>query len=159
MMEKNLLIAFYSYSSNTRRIAELIKQRTGGTLWEIVPLEPYPAGYNAVVEQAKREISSSFQPPLKTALKNADMYSALLVGSPNWWSTIAPPVATFLGQLELSGKAVMPFCTHGGGGEGNIGRDIAALCPHSQMAQLLSIYGGGPEAERQIAEWLQKAGL
>ncbi|MGB4691649.1 MAG: flavodoxin [Atribacterales bacterium] len=159
-MRGNILIAYYSRSGNTRKLAQLIHQKVGGTMHEIQPEIPYPASYNATVEQAKKEIQAGFRPPLKTKIEHIETYDTIFLGSPNWWSTIAPPVATFLEENDLSGKTIIPFCTHGGGGRGRIERDIAKLCPQSAVMPALAIYGsGGKDAEAQVSAWLKSMGF
>ena len=64
-MKNDILIVYYSWSGNTRTIAELIEQKTGGTLFEIEPIKPYPTDYGTVVKLAKEEIQSDFRPDLK----------------------------------------------------------------------------------------------
>lgn len=156
-MSGNILIAYYTHSGNTKKIAELIRKETGGTLFELHPILPYPADYNAVVEQAKAEIQKGYRPPLKAESENIEGYDTIFIGSPNWWSTIAPPIATFLSGHDLSGKTILPFCTHGGGGGGRVEKDIAKLCPKSNIKSGLIIYDdGGPDASALVSSWLQK---
>ena len=158
-MERNILVVYYSHSGNTQKIATLIQEKTGGTLCEIQPEVPYPSSYNAVVEQAKKEIQAGFRPALKTKIEHIESYDTIFVGSPNWWSTISPPIASFLEGYGLSGKTVVPFCTHGGGGAGRIESDIAKLCPQSTVTPALVIYGsGGGNAEAQVSAWLCRVG-
>jgi flavodoxin len=159
-MAGHVLIAYFSRSGNTRRIANLIQQEVGGTLYEIQVAVPYPASYNAVVEQAKKEIQAGHRPTLQSTLDQVESYDTVFVGSPNWWNTMAPPVATFLSEYDLSGKTVVPFCTHGGGGLGRIDRDIAKLCPQSTVLGSFEIYGGGREDARAgVSAWLSKLGV
>ncbi|NMB11024.1 MAG: flavodoxin [Firmicutes bacterium] len=154
---KNILIAYYSWSGNTRSIAEQIHGLVGGTLFEIQPVKPYPKGYNACVNQAKKEIKAGHRPPLVAMCANMESYDVIFVGSPNWWSTIAPPVATFLDSTSLSGKIVAPFCSHGGGGAGRVESDIAKLCPTSVMREGLFVYGrGATDIQPKIAAWVQE---
>jgi flavodoxin len=154
------LIAYFTRSGNTRRIADLIQQEVGGTLHEIQPEVPYPSEYDAVAEQAKVEIDEGYKPPLRSTLDGIESYDVVFVGSPNWWSTIAPPVATFLSEYDLSGKTIVPFCTHGGGGLGRIGGDIAKLCPQSTVLSSLEIHGsGGGNAQARVSAWLSKVGI
>ena len=87
----------------------------------------YPGSYNTIVEQAKKEIQAGYRPVLKTGINYIKNYDMIFVGTPNWWSTIAPPIATFLENYNLTGKTVVPFCTHGRGGFGHIESDIATL--------------------------------
>ncbi|MDR1396649.1 MAG: hypothetical protein LBJ14_02820 [Desulfarculales bacterium] len=125
---KRILIAYYSHSGATRRVAEHIKESTGGDIYEIQELEPYPRDYSAVVNQAKKEIAAGHKPSLNGELPDAADYDVIFIGSPNWWSTIAPPAATFLSSLDLTGKRIIPFITHGGGGLGRTISDIKKLC-------------------------------
>lgn len=159
-MYKNILIVYYSHSGNSEKIANLIQQETGGTICEIQLEKAYPASYNAVVEQAKNEIKAGFMPPLKNIVANIKTYDTIFVGSPNWWSTIAPPIATFLTENNMSGKTIIPFCTHGGGGLAQIAKDIAKLCPHSTILRAFQVYGNGNAKTRtEIASWLLNIGL
>lgn len=130
----------------------------GGTLLEIEPETPYPGNYGTVVDQAKKEIREGYHPPLKAHAGIPDGCEVVLVGSPNWWSTLAPPMATFLAEESFAGKKVLPFCTHGGGGLGSIGRDVAALCPGADVAKAFGVYGGESDDARLTA-WLREAGL
>jgi len=134
-----ILIVYYSRSGNTRKIADLIQQEVGGTLHEIQPEVPYPKSYSATTDQAKQEIRAGYKPALHSTLEQVESYDTILVGSPNWWRTIAPPVVTFLTEHDLSGKTIVPFCTHGGGGLGRIAQDIAKLCPKSTVLRSFEV--------------------
>jgi flavodoxin len=159
-MATHILIAYFSRSGNTRKIAALIHQQVGGTLHEIRPQVPYPNSYNAVVDQAKKEIEAAYKPALQSDLEHIGSYDTIFVGSPNWWSTMAPPVATFLSEHDLSGKTIVPFCTHGGGGLGRIATDIARLCPRSTILSSFEIYGSGRgDAQARVSAWLSRVGM
>ena len=159
-MADHVLIAYFTHSGSTRQIAEQIHEQVGGDLLAIQPEIPYPVSYDAVVEQAKKEIRAGYRPALKSDIGKLDSYDAILVGSPNWWSTIAPPVATFLSQSDLTGKTVVPFCTHGGGGLGRVATDIAKLCPESTVLESFAIRGdAGGNAQSKLTAWLQKIGV
>ena len=158
---KNILIAYYSHSGNTEELAELIRTETGGALFEIKPAVPYPSAYQAVVGQAKEEIRAGFRPEIG---EPADVgpYDVVFVGSPNWWSTVAPPVASFLERCDLTGKTVVPFCTHGGGGIEELCGTVARLCPQARVLSAFEAYG--PKAKtgavkRQTGKWLRRIGM
>lgn len=140
------LIVYYSHSGTTRRLAELITRETGGDLLELVPETAYPQDYNTVVAQAKRELQSGHRPAPKTALPDLSAYDMVFVGTPNWWSSPAPPVLTFLEQADMKGATVAPFCTHGGGGSGHIRRDMEKASHGAAFLPELSIYGGSGKA-------------
>lgn len=159
-MAKQILVAYFTWSENTRKIASLIHKEIGGTICEIQPAVPYPTSYRAVVEQAKKEIQAGYKPPLKSKIDHIESYDTIFVGSPNWWGTIAPPIATFLSEYDLSGKTIVPFCTHGGGGKGRISSDIAKLCPQSTILNVFEIYGSDAgNAQAKVSEWLRKIGI
>ncbi len=155
-----ILIVYYSRSGNTRRIADLIHHEVGGTVHEVQPEDPYPDSYDAVVDQAKKEIQAGCKPALQSTHDDVESYDTVFVGSPNWWSTIAPPVATFLSEHDWSGKTIAPFCTHGGGGLGTIARDIARLSPQSTVLDCFGVYGsGGVDAQARVSAWLREVGI
>ena len=97
-----VLVAYFSHSGNTREVARQISEATGGDLFEIVPATPYPTEYRAVVDQGKKEIEAGVRPALKNPVGDLSQYDVIFVGSPCWWATIAPPVATLL--LRLGGQ-------------------------------------------------------
>lgn len=63
-VENKILIAYYSMTSHTRRVAELIQNAVGGELASIRTKETYPSDYEAMVEQGRREVNEGFLPVL-----------------------------------------------------------------------------------------------
>jgi flavodoxin len=155
-MTKKILVAYYSHSGNTRTIANMIQKITNSDLFEILPKQPYPENYNQCVEQAKREINSGYKPELKNNVPNFETYEVFFIGSPNWWSTISPPVTTFLSGCNFSDKIVIPFCTHGGGGQGRCLTDVAKLTPKSIHSEGIALSGNRANSSKpEIEKWLQ----
>lgn len=158
-MKNDILIAYYSWSGNTRTIAELIRREIGGTLFEIEPAKPYSTNYGAVVEQAKEEIRTGFRPNLES-MPEINSYKTVFLGSPIWWHTMAPPLASFIESFDLRKKIVVPFHSHGGGGGGEFERDIIKMCPDSTVTKGFSIYNRGEsETAAQITVWLKDIGV
>ncbi|MDU1904154.1 MAG: flavodoxin [Dysgonomonas sp.] len=155
---KKILVVYFSWSNsgNTRHMAEQIKAMTGADIFEIVPVKAYPRDYQACVDQAKAEINSDSRPEIKGKIENFDSYDIIFVGSPNWWSTIAPPVATLLSGYDFSGKTILPFITHEGSRMGRSMDDIKKLCPKANVLQGLPVRGGSVKnAENDIRKWLR----
>lgn len=151
------IVAYYTWSGKTRIMAEIIARKSGAELLEIKPVTPYTEDYNAVVEQAKREISKGYQPAIRPVDVDMSRYEAVYIGTPIWWGTMAPPLVTFLSGQDWQGKIVMPFSTHGGGGKGHSDRDIAKLCAGAKIMKMYTAYeGGGSSAEKDISAWLEK---
>ena len=132
---KKALVAYFSHYGTTKRVAEEIHQAIGGDLFEIKEATPYPRDYNTVLDQAKQEITNGFRPALKDKIPEISDYNLIIIGSPNWWSTIAPPVVTFLTQADFSHQTIAPFITHGGGGLGRTISDIRKLCPDTNILE------------------------
>lgn len=114
-----ILIAYYSYSGNTKEVAEAIHEKIGGDIFEIKTEGSYPEAYRPMTQQAKKEIQDGYRPKLTTSVADISQYDIVFLGSPNWWGTITPQVSSFLAAYNLSGKTVIPFVTHGGGGVQN----------------------------------------
>ena len=76
--------------------------------------------------------------------RHIQQYDTILIGYPNWWASIPMPIATFLESYDLSGKTIIPFCSHGGGRFGQSLTAIAKLSPNSVIGEGLSVhYSGG----------------
>ena len=156
-MNKEPIIIYYSRSGNTETVARLIQKKTGGRLFEVNPVQAYPSNYSSCVDQAKKEIQTGFMPELEAVPDNLDSYYVIFIGTPIWWHTMSPPVFTFLNHADLSGKTIVPFCTHGGGGKGHYINDVIKLCKHSVVLDDLVLYGnGGKTAESEIMTWLNR---
>ena len=154
---KKILVAYYSHSGNTQAVANQIKEATGSDMFRIETLKAYPQEYNALVEQAKKEVESGYKPVIKGKVNDMDSYDIIFVGSPNWWGTIAPPVATFLSNYDLAGKTIIPFITHEGSRMGRSAGDIKKLCPRSTLLEGLPIRGSNAaNARNDIKRWLQE---
>jgi flavodoxin len=156
----NILIAYFSWSGNTRALAKEIKKQTGGNLLEIIPAEPYPNDFNKTVERWHRERDADERPEITTIVDSMDNYQTVFVGYPIWSSDIPAVVRTFLEQYDLSGKTVIPFCTHGGSGFGKSTDRLKNLCTGAKIADGFEIYGTrvGVCADA-ITEWLSRIGL
>lgn len=155
--KNNILIVFYSYSGNTREIAKEIQKQTNADVFEIQTVEPYPEDYNSVVELAKKEKNNNFKPALKNKVENLQKYDIICMGTPVWWYTMAPPVKTFIDENNLEGKIILPFCTHGGGGESSTFTDMQKLIPNAKFLKGISIYERGSLAtHKEIEHWLEQ---
>jgi flavodoxin len=154
---KEILVAYFSHSGNTREIANQIHKSVGGDIFEIQSVKPYPDDYDTVVKQAKQELDSGHKPALKTRIENIKPYDLVFIGYPNWWGTIPAPVRTLLSEYDFSKKTIVPFCTHEGTGLGRSVTDISRLCPQSTMLEGVAIRGRDVEtAQNKVSEWLRK---
>jgi flavodoxin len=155
-----ILVVYFSHSGNTREIAQQIQKMTGGDIAEIQTETPYPAAYSDVTKQAKTETEIKFTPALKPIDKYVETYDIIFVGSPLWWGTIAPPVASFLSRYDLSKKTVLPFITHGSSGLARSVNRVKELCLNSDVRDGIAIKAGNiKSAQEDVKRWVQLNGV
>lgn len=108
-MGEDCLVLFYSWSGNTRRVAQMIAQQTHGDLLELRPRHPYPEEYSMTVKRARGEIQKKNYPELCPLELDVANYKTLFVGTPNWCGTVAPPVVSFLKEFMPTEKISFHF--------------------------------------------------
>ena len=143
-------VVFYSQSKvhNTALVAQWIQKHVGGELVEVIPVSPYPDSYSDTIKEANRERRDGSPREIQPVFLPADC-EVVFIGSPIWYGTFAPPIATFLKGNPLAGKTVVPFCTHGGGGAGTFEQDVRAACPEANVLQGFTARGSN-QIERRL---------
>lgn len=141
-VSRNVLVVYLSRTGNTKAIAEIIHEQVGGKLVALELNTPYPANYQATVQQVVRENETGFLPPLKTTIDNIGQYDLVFVGFPTWGMQLPPPIRSFLRQYDLRGKTVMPFNTNAGYGTGSSFQTVKELCPNSTVLDGFTMKGG-----------------
>jgi flavodoxin len=174
LKEEKCLIAYYSREGNnyvsgnivnlpignTKVVANMIQEMTGGDVFCINTVKSYPEDYTETTNVAKKELHDNARPELSSHVKNMDSYNVIFLGYPNWYGTMPMPVFTFLEEYEFSGKTIIPYCTHEGSGLGHSEKDIAKLCPKATLLKGLSIHGSSVNAaKKDVANWLSKIGM
>lgn len=138
-MENNKkLVVFFSYTGNTKKIAESIQKKLNCDILEIKPVKPYSTDYQTVVDEEQNNESSKKKPEIQSIDKDLSKYDEIIVGSPVWWYTIAPVIRTFLTKYDLTGKIIKPFATNAGW-LGRTFQEIEKLCPDSKVEKGMNI--------------------
>lgn len=132
------LILYYSYTGNTKSIADMIQSKIGGDTERIDTVIPYSGDYNSVVDQGHKEVNQGYMPEIKPLSVNLDDYDTIVLGMPVWWYTFAPAMKTFLTNNSLSGKTIYPFATNGGW-IGHTFDDIKSLCTGANVKKGINI--------------------
>jgi len=167
---ENVLIVYLSRTNNTKTIAEFIQQRVGGTIVAIELERPYPADYEATVQQVAQENDTGYLPPLKTKIDRIEQYDVVFLGFPTWGMQLPPPMKSFLRQHNLRGKTVIPFNTNAGYGVGSAFQTVRDLCARCTVLEGFSTRGGverdgqylaiqgakAAEVRRELESWLRK---
>lgn len=112
------LIAYFSASGITKKVAEQMKEIVKGDIFEIEPVEKYTdADLDWTSKQSRSTLEmqdKSFRPPIKNKVENLQDYDKVVIGFPIWWYTAPTIINTFLEENDLSGKKIYLFCTSGG---------------------------------------------
>jgi flavodoxin/poly(3-hydroxybutyrate) depolymerase len=144
----------------TEYIARLIQQNAGGDLHLIQTVKPYPTDFDAVVDQNVKEMADGTLPQLVESDLDISEYDTIFIGYPIWAMTAPQPIFSFLKEYDLSGKTVVPFCTHHGYGAGRSYQNIADAIPGAETLDGFAIDGDKLEnAEAETVQWLQTIGL
>ena len=104
------LIAYFSWSGNTEKIAREIQKKTGADLFRIERETPYSTDYNTcAMDEAKPEWEQKQRPHIKKPLPDIAEYDAVIIAFPVWWYTFPMVIATFLESYDWSGKKIFVF--------------------------------------------------
>lgn len=157
MNNKKILIAYFSWSGNTKYIAEKIHNTIGGDMFQIETATPYPTDYQEIAYGiAKKQHEENIKPQLKD---NGDVkpYDIIFVGTPAWWHDMAPAVKTFLSENNFENKTIVPFITHGGGGKYTIAEDMAKLAKGAKVLKpFVVVERGDNNTQEDINLWLKE---
>lgn len=145
---------------NAELIANWIAEETGGDLFSIKTQNKYSSDYDECLNQARKERDNNERPALVERVNNIDDYDVIFLGFPNWWYTCPMAVFTFVESYDLSGKTIIPFCTHGTGGLLRTIRDLKNLLPENcEVLEPIGVYR--PEVKNsksKVLDWLRNLG-
>lgn len=133
-----VLIAYFSASGVTKKLASTLAEATGGDLFEIVPAEPYTkADLNWMNPKSRSSVEMkdrSSRPAIASKVDDMSSYDAVFVGFPVWWYREPSIIDTFAEAYDFSGKTIIPFATSGSSGIGSSGENIAAIAKGAKVA-------------------------
>lgn len=133
------LVAYFSASGNTARLAKNLAEAAGADLYEIRPAVPYTsADLNWQNKQSRSSVemsNHSSRPEL--ADKNADIaaYDTIYVGFPVWWYIAPTIINSFLESYDFSGKKIILFATSGGSGFGKAVENLKPSAPDAEIIE------------------------
>ena len=144
--EPKVLVLYYSQTGNTKAVAEEIARRLNADMEEIVAVNPYDGDFQATIARCMQEREQEVLPDIQPLKADISGYDVVFLGYPVWFGTYAPPVITFLNNMDLSGKKIVPFCTFGSGGLESSVKDLAVAEPNAEI-----LLGYGVRAARMDA--------
>nr|WP_294464686.1 flavodoxin [uncultured Sellimonas sp.] len=150
-----ILVAYFSWSGNTEKMAQMIQEETGGDLFQIEPAEPYTDDYDELLDVAREEQDENARPELASQVENWDSYNVVFVGYPDWWSDAPMLIYSFLESYDWQGKTLVPFCTSGGSGFGNSLDKLPDSASGANILEGLHIPGSSVDgAKEDVASWI-----
>ena len=155
------LVAYFSASGITAKVAETLAEATGADIFEIQPEVPYTkADLNWQDKTARSTIemqNPASRPAIAAKRENMADYDTIFVGFPIWWYVAPTIINTFLESNDFSGKTVVSFATSGGSGMGRTNEKLRPSCPDAKLLprKLLN----GRITEQELKKWVEGLGL
>lgn len=155
------LVAYFSASGVTARLAETIAKAADADLYEIAPAVPYTSAdlnWNNSNSRSSIEMNDkASRPEITGSVEDMGRYDTVFVGFPIWWYEAPRIIHTFLESYDFSGKTVVPFATSGGSGMGNTSSILQKTCPAAKVlpGRRMSVTA----SEAQIKSWMKELGL
>ncbi|MDD2957159.1 MAG: flavodoxin [Lachnospiraceae bacterium] len=144
----------------TEYVANMIAKEVGGDLHRIETVTPYTADFDELRDVNHDEMNRDYLPELKTSELDMAAYDTVFVGYPVWAAGVPQAVMSFLNEYDLTGKTVVPFCTHDGYGAGNSYQTIAEASHAAVSLEGLAARAQDvPKAQDTIATWLTDIGV
>ena len=150
---KKVLVAYFSWGGTTKRMAEQIHDITGGDLFEIEPVVPYPTSYTPCTEVALEERDNDARPAIKNSVANWDEYDVIFLGGPVWWHTAPMILHTFAESYDFEGKTVVPFTTYASTYRDETLQAIVDMTPDAEHLEGLGLTSGSIN-ENRIQTWI-----
>lgn len=152
------LVAYFSASGITAKLAKTLAAAIGADLHEIQPEKPYTAAdLNWQDSKSRSSIEmndKSFRPAVANKVENMAQYDTVFVGFPIWWYVAPTIINTFLEQYDLAGKKVIPFATSGGSGMGKTNKELAVSCKGAALLEGKRFRNDTRESD--LKEWAAK---
>jgi len=156
---KKTLVAYFSATGTTARVATTLAKAADADLFEIAPEEAYTAADLDWRDKQSRSTvemqSSASRPAVAGKVENMAQYDTIYVGFPIWWYTAPRIINTFLEQYDLSGKTLIPFATSGGSGMADIAEQLKKASAPNANWQAGRLLNGNPD-EATLRQWVEE---
>jgi len=149
------LVAYFSASGTTKKVAEMIVDHVRADLFEITPKIPYTkADLDWMDKKSRSSVEMNdkkFRPEVMDTDIDINAYDEIILVFPIWWYVAPTIVNTFLEKYNFSGKKIILFATSGGSGFGNTARELQTSAPDSVITEGKIFHN---VVKQQIAEWV-----
>ena len=153
-----VLVAYFSASGVTARVAANLAEAAGADLFEIKPKIPYTdADLNWMDKKARSTVEMNdraCRPEIAERVSDMDAYDHVFVGFPVWWYREPSIIDTFMEAYDFTGKKVIPFATSGGSGLGDAPKIMQALAPKAEVLRGKRLSASASVAE--LKSWAEE---
>ena len=157
-----VLVAYFSASGVTKKVAEELAKIEKADLFEITPETLYTAedlDWRNKQSRSTLEMQDpSCRPAIVGQIENMAQYDVVFVGFPIWWGREPSVVDTFLDAYDFSGKKIVPFCTSGGSDIGETAKRLREIVG-AETAVEEGTRLGGTVSEKDLETWTSGLGL
>lgn len=158
--DKKVLVAYFSCTGTTEKVANTIAEATGGKIYRITPATPYTSAdldwRNKKSRSSVEMADEKSRPALSGATINLKDYDIVFLGYPIWWDVCPRPVNTFLEKYDFTGKVVIPFATSGGSSITGSIRQFKKLYPKIKWSEGRLFNSGAKQAENWSKQIIEK---
>ena len=158
-MDKKVLVAYFSATGTTKRVAENLAKATGGDLYEIKPLKPYTkADLDWTNDNSRSSVEMKdhkSRPEMVNDNFSVSEYDTVFLGFPIWWYIAPTIVNTFLEKHDFSNKTIILFATSGGSGFGKTVDNLKPSVSDSAVIIEGDILNSNPSVEK-LKKWAEK---
>ena len=141
-----ILVIYYSFTGNSKKVAEYVKDKLNADILELEPEEPFSSDYDEVVREwqnndLKRDVKIK---PIKMDLSK---YKKVVLITGTWWYGITPVMKKFLKDYDLSNKDII-VASSNAGWIGHCFKDYETLLPNSNIKGKLDLVFSAEEGKR-----------
>lgn len=151
------LVAFFSASGTTKKVAEMIASAADADMYEIMPKQPYSkADLNWMDKKSRSSVEMSdkkFRPEISDTDVLVEQYDEIILGFPIWWYVAPTIMNTFLEKYDFTGKKIVLFATSGGSGFGNTVSELKPSAPDAEIVEGKVFHRG---AKQEIEKWVKQ---
>jgi len=151
------LVAYFSASGITAKVAEILADTIGADLFAIEPKVPYTKADLDWMDKNSRSTlemkDPASRPEIAKVRDNMEEYDTVFVGFPIWWYVAPTIINTFLESYDLTGKTIIPFATSGGSGMGKTNEKLLPSCKGAKLldGRVLKANVGVKELDEWVA--------
>ena len=154
---ENTLVAYFSVTGNTKKVAQNLAKATGADIYEIKPEKPYTsADLNWHDSNSRTSVEMNnpkSRPEIVDGNFSVDGYDTIYLGFPIWWGTAPKIVYTFLEKYDFSGKKIIIFATSGSSGLGNTADNLKSSVSTSTKIIEGKVLNGNPSVD-ELKTWV-----